>query len=114
MGQNALIEAVAKANRNTIVVLSVPGAILLPWANDVAAILTNFMPGQQAGNAIADVLFGKVNPSGKLPLLFPNKENETQAKTAQWPGLPNPKNPAYVYYEEKLLVAIAFTTRTIS
>jgi len=80
----------------------------LPWANDVSAIITNFMPGQQAGNAIADVLFGKVNPSGKLPMLFPNKENETEASAAQWPGLPNPKNPTYVYYEEKLLVGHRF------
>jgi len=106
--QNALIEAVGKANANTIVVLSVPGAILLPWANTVPAILTNFMPGQQAGNAIADVLFGKVNPSAKLPLVFPNVENETQISTAQWPGLPDPKNPTYVYYQEKLLVGHRF------
>ena len=61
--QNALIEAVAKANAKTVVVLSVPGAVLTPWSGDVAALLTNFMPGQQAGHAIADVLYGKVNPS---------------------------------------------------
>merc|ERR1712113_260635 len=61
-----------------------------------------------AGNAIADVLFGKVNPSGKLPLLFPNIENETQSSTAQWPGLPDPKKPTYVYYQEQLLVGHRF------
>ena len=42
--------------------------------------------GSQAGNAIADVLFGDVNPGGKLPITFPNKENETEFSPAQWPG----------------------------
>lgn len=54
------------------VVVTAPGAVLLPWSRRVAAVVTNFMPGQQAGNAIADVLFGHVNPSGKLPVTFPN------------------------------------------
>jgi len=116
--QNAMIEAVAKANSKIIVVLSVPGAVVMPWSGDVAAILTNFMPGQQAGNAVADVLFGKVNPSGKLPLTFPNGENDTEITQAQWPGLPDASKPTYAYYTEKLLVGyrhydahnISFTT----
>ena len=106
--QNALIAAVAKVNPNTVVVLSIPGAILMPWAHDVAAILTNFMPGQQAGHAIADVLFGSVNPSAKLPITMPNKENETQFSPAQWPGLPNPAMPEYANYSEKLLVGYRY------
>jgi beta-glucosidase len=106
--QNALIEAVAKANSKTIVVLSVPGAVLTPWAGKVAAIVTNFMPGQQAGNAIADVLFGKVNPSGKLPITFPNHENEIGFSQEQWPGIENPKSPTYAYYSEKLLVGYRY------
>ena len=101
--QNALVEAVAAANPNTIVVMSVPGAILTPWAGKVKALLTTFMPGQQAGNAIADILFGAVNPSGRLPLTFPNKENEQDFTPAQWPGLPDPTKPAYANYTEKLL-----------
>jgi beta-glucosidase len=116
--QNALVAAVAKANAKTTVVLSVPGAILLPWINDVSAALTNFMPGQQAGHAIADVLFGKVNPSAKLPVTFPNKEGEQLTSPEQWPGLPDPKNPVYANYTEKLLVgyrwydanSVSFTT----
>jgi len=116
--QNAMVAAVAKANSRTIVVASVPGAVLMPWSGDVAAILTNFMPGQAAGAAIADVLFGIVNPSAKLPLTFPNRENETELSPLQWPGIPDPKKPAYAYYTEKLLIGyryydahnISFTT----
>jgi len=102
--QTQLIEAIAKANSKTVVVMSVPGAVTTPWADQVSAILTNFMPGQQSGNAIADVLFGAVNPSAKLPLTFPNGEDDLNLSPAQWPGLPDPKNPAYAYYTEKLLV----------
>jgi beta-glucosidase len=80
----------------------------MPWAGDVSAILTNFMPGQQAGNAIADVLFGKVNPSAKLPITFPNQENDLEMSQSQWPGLPDSKNPIYAYYSEKLLVGYRF------
>merc|ERR1712048_1250435 len=106
--QNEMIAAVAKANAKTIVVASVPGAVLMPWSGDVAAILTNFMPGQQAGNAIADVLFGKVNPSAKLPLTFPNSENDLELSQAQWPGLPDANKPTYAYYLEKLLMGYRF------
>jgi len=106
--QNAMIQAVAAANSRTIVVASVPGAILMPWSQQVAAVLTNFMPGQQAGNAIADVLFGVVNPTGRLPVTFPNKENETAFSPAQYPGLPDPQNPTYVQYSEKLLVGYRY------
>lgn len=116
--QNAMVSAVAASNEKTIVVASVPGAILMPWSGSVAAILTNFMPGQQAGNAIADVLFGKVNPSAKLPITMPNKENETAFSPAQWPGYPNTTLPQHATYSEKLLVGyryydyhnISFTT----
>jgi len=106
--QNAMITAIAQANKKTIVVASVPGAVLMPWSPSVAAILTNFMPGQQAGNAIADVLFGAVNPSARLPLTFPNQENETAFSPAQYPGLPDPKNPTYAVYSEKLLVGYRY------
>jgi len=102
--QDALVSAVSKANPKTIVVMSVPGAVLTPWRKDVAALVTNFMPGQEAGGAIADVLFGAVNPSGKLPLTFPTAENETDITPHQWPGWPDPKKPTYANYSEGLLV----------
>jgi len=120
--QNAMVVAVAKAQSKTVVVASVPGAVLMPWSGDVPAILTNFMPGQQAGFAIADVLFGDANPSAKLPLTFPNSENETQLTPEQWPGLPmapaGAKIGDYSFYTEKMLIGyryydahnISFTT----
>mmetsp|Transcript_5858 Transcript_5858/g.15611 ORF Transcript_5858/g.15611 Transcript_5858/m.15611 type:complete len:744 (-) Transcript_5858:180-2411(-) len=110
--QTGLIDAVLKANPKTVVVASIPGAVLMPWSTRVPAILTNFMPGQQVGNAIADVLFGNVNPSAKLPITIPNHENETQFTQAQYPGLSDKSNPAYAYsysyYSERLLVGYRY------
>jgi len=69
--QNALIEAVAKANPNTVVVVGTPGAILMPWSGSVKSILINFMPGQEAGNAVADVLFGDLPAPWLNPVVTP-------------------------------------------
>jgi len=96
--------AVAAANAKTVVVMSVPGAVLTPWRHKVGAILCNFMPGQQAGNAIADVLFGRVNPTAKLPITMPAYEDEDGLSPTQWPGFPDPANPRFAIYSEELLV----------
>jgi beta-glucosidase len=72
--QEGMISAVGAANPRTIVVLEGGSAIAMPWVNDVAAVLMAWYPGQRGGEAIADVLFGDVNPSGKLPLTFPVAE----------------------------------------
>jgi len=106
--QNALVEAVAAANAKTAVVMSVPGAVLTPWRTRVGALLTNFMPGQQAGHAIADVLFGKVNPSARLPLTFPAAEDDIAFDSHQWPGWPDPRTPAHADYSEGLLVGYRY------
>ena len=72
--QDALVTAVANAAKGkTVVVAFTPGAALMPWAKDVSAVLTMLMPGLEVGNALADVLTGTVNPTGRLPLTFPNK-----------------------------------------
>ena len=85
--QNQLIAAVAKANPKTIVVLKSGSAILMPWLNDVPAVLEAWYPGEEDGNAVADVLVGKVNPSGKLPLTFPRSVSDTLAANPdQYPG----------------------------
>lgn len=77
--QNALIQQVAQANPNTIVVLNTGSAITMPWLDQVAAVIQASYPGQEAGNAIADILFGDVTPSGKLTQTYPQRIEDTPA-----------------------------------
>jgi beta-glucosidase len=74
--QDALVSAVAAANPNTIVVMENNGPKVMPWLASVGAVLEAWYPGQRGGEAIANILFGDVNPSGKLPLTFPASEND--------------------------------------
>lgn len=71
--QDELIQAVAAANPRTIVILNVGSPVEMPWINDVAAVVLAYYPGQEAGHALANVLMGDVNPSGKLPVTFPQR-----------------------------------------
>ena len=75
--QDALVEQVAAANARTIVVLGTCSPISMPWIEKVAAVVQAWYPGQECGNAIADVLFGDTNPCGKLPQTFPAHLEET-------------------------------------
>lgn len=75
-GQDAVIAAVAAANPNTVVVLETPGAIEMPWHDQVAAIVEAWYPGIRGGEAIANVLFGAVAPSGRLPVTFPRDASQ--------------------------------------
>jgi len=83
--QDLLIEEVLKANPNTIVVNQSGSPITMPWVDRVPAILQAWYQGQEAGNALADVLFGFKNPSGKLPTTFP-KRLEDNPTYHNWPG----------------------------
>ncbi|HLO32213.1 MAG TPA: glycoside hydrolase family 3 C-terminal domain-containing protein, partial [Anaerolineales bacterium] len=83
--QNELIKRVAKANKNTIVVLNVGSAVEMPWIDKVAAVLQLWYDSQEQGNALADILFGDVNPSGKLPTTFPVRLQDNPAYT-NYPG----------------------------
>lgn len=74
--QDKLVEAVAKANPNTVVVLETGGPVSMPWSGKVKGILEAWYPGIGGGEAIANVLFGKVNPSGKLPVTFAAKDGD--------------------------------------
>lgn len=81
--QDAVIDAVAGANPNTVVVLETGGAVLTPWAAKVPAVLEAWYPGTAGGEALGDILTGRVNPSGHLPISFPNSLAE----------LPHPGEP---------------------
>lgn len=81
--QDRLIEAVAAANVRTAVILETGGPVLMPWIDKVGAVLAAWYPGQRGGHAIARVLTGAVNPSGKLPVTFPQSISQT----------PNPRLP---------------------
>jgi len=96
--QNKLIRAVARANPNTIVVLINGTPIAMPWVEEVHAILEAYYPGQEGGNAIAGILFGEVNPSGKLPETFP-RQLEDNPTHRYYPG-----DPDQVSYGEGIYV----------
>lgn len=80
--QDELIQAVSRANRNTVVVLHTGSAVLMPWKGRVAAIIEAWYPGQQSGLAIAMNLFGKVAPSGHLPVTFPASDAQNPTVTS--------------------------------
>jgi beta-glucosidase len=81
--QDELVKKIAKANKNTIVVLNVASPVEMPWIDKVPAVLQLWYDSQEQGNALAEVLFGDVNPSGKLPTTFPVRLED---------------NPAYINY----------------
>src|SRR5262249_14225330 len=74
--QDALVSAVAKANPRVIVVLETGGAVFMPWINGVRGVVQAWYPGTSGGDAIANLLFGRVNPSGRLPISFPKDPSQ--------------------------------------
>ena len=86
--ENALINAVARVNPHTIVVLNTGGAVLMPWLQRVAGVLEAWYPGEEDGTAIARVLTGAVDPSGRLPLTFPASQSAQPTSSIQeFPGV---------------------------
>jgi beta-glucosidase len=83
--QDGLVNAVAAANPHTIVVMENGGAQIMPWLSSVSAVLEAWFPGQRGGQAIANILFGAVNPSGKLPVTFPASEADLPHPTVAGP-----------------------------
>jgi beta-glucosidase len=75
--QNELVDAVAAATPHTILVIESGNPILMPWKNKVAATMEVWYPGEAGSRAVANVLFGEVNPSGKLPVTFPARNEDT-------------------------------------
>jgi beta-glucosidase-like glycosyl hydrolase len=83
----SMIQQVAAANPNTIVVINSGGPVVMPWLNSVAGVFENWYGGGETGAATAALIFGTANPSGKLPVTFPSSLSQVPAQTqAQWPG----------------------------
>ena len=97
--QDALVGAVVQANPKTIVVVESGGAIYMPWASRVPAIVEAFYPGIRGGPAIARILTGKVNPSGHLPISFPASDDQLTHRVIAGLGPPG-ETPTSVTYDE--------------
>jgi len=91
VNQDALVSAVAAANPHTIVVMENGGAQVMPWLSNVSAVLEAWFPGIRGGQAIANILFGSVNPSGKLPITFPASVDQLPRQTP--PGSNDAQTP---------------------
>jgi beta-glucosidase len=86
--QNELISDVAAANPHTVVVIDAGAPVAMPWLSQVASVVDAWYPGQTNGTSLADILFGKVDPSGHLPVTFPTDLSQVPASTpAQFPGV---------------------------
>lgn len=95
--QDELVRAVAAANPRTVVVVNSGAPVLLPWASDVAAALVSWFPGQEFGNALADVLIGAAEPGGRLPVTWPASEDGLPAVTPVNGELPYEEGPLIGY-----------------
>jgi beta-glucosidase len=100
--QDGLVEQVAAANPRTVVVLNTGSPISMPWLERVGAVVQAWYPGQECGNAIADILFGDVNPSGKLPQTYPVRLQDTPTY------LDFPGENGKVYYGEGLFIGYRY------
>ncbi|MFV0469701.1 MAG: glycoside hydrolase family 3 C-terminal domain-containing protein [Dysgonomonas sp.] len=86
-GQDKVISELAKINKNLVVVILSGNAVAMPWVNDVAGIVQGWYLGTEAGNALASILVGKTNPSGKLPMTFAAKlEDYSSHALGEYPG----------------------------
>jgi beta-glucosidase len=99
---NRLVEAVAAIHDNVVVVLSNGAPVEMPWVDDVQAILEGYLGGQAGAGALADILYGLINPSGKLAETFPLKLEDNPSH-ANFPG-----GPKTVEYRESLYVGYRF------
>jgi len=101
-GEDKLIEAIQKVNKNVAVILLSGNAVLMPWLDKIPAVVQGWYLGSEAGNALADIISGDVNPSGKLPISFPKKLEDVGAHA--FDKLCYPGDSVNVYYKEDILV----------
>jgi beta-glucosidase len=97
--QDALIAAVAAANPRSVVVLETGGPVLMPWLDRVPGVLEAWFPGTAGGQAVGNLLFGRVNPSGHLPVSFPRDESQLPRRAVDGIGF-TPQQPIEVAYSE--------------
>jgi beta-glucosidase len=110
-GQDALIEAVAAANPNTIVVLETGNPIAMPWRDRVKAIVEAWFPGQAGATAIAEVLTGQIDPSGRLPVTFP--ADVRQLPRPELPNFGEPfGKPSTVHFNEGAEIGYRWFAKT--
>lgn len=110
-GQDAVIAAVSAANPNTVVVLETGNPVAMPWRDSVNAIMQAWYPGQEGGRAIADIIAGQVNPSGRLPITFP--ADLAQTPRPELPCLGEPMGtPTTIEYAEGADVGHRWFART--
>ena len=100
--QNDLVSRVAAANPKTVVLLQTGSPVTMPWLDEVAAALQLWFPGQECGNAAADVLLGVVNPSGKLPQTFPARLEDSPVMDGQASTYPGENGQ--VFYREGVFI----------
>lgn len=114
--QDAVIEALVAANPRTVVVNVSGNAVAMPWADKVPAILQAWFLGSESGNSLADVIFGHVNPSGKLPMTFPVRLDDVGAHAVgEYPGTKRADSDIVdIRYNEGVLVGYRwFDTKKI-
>jgi len=117
--QNELISAVAAANPHTVVVVESGGPVLMPWEDQVSAVVEAWFPGSRGAEAVTRVLFGDVNPSAKLPVTFPKSDADLPHPTIvkppkesvpddsdpdHWKKILNGLPPFHIKYDEGLKV----------
>jgi beta-glucosidase len=85
--QNAMIAAVTAANPSSVVVLDIGAPVKMPWVDQAGAVLVPWYAGLQHGNALADVLYGRAEPGGRLPQTFPVDEKQASFPKSQYPGV---------------------------
>ncbi|MFC5848766.1 glycoside hydrolase family 3 C-terminal domain-containing protein [Deinococcus petrolearius] len=109
--QDELVQAVARANPNTVVLLQTGGPVLMPWLPDVPAVVQAWFPGQEAGHAVADVLLGHADPGGRLPQTFPARLEDDPVQP-QTPDVQYPGEQGRVAYQEGLFIGYRHVDRS--
>lgn len=103
-GQNQLIEAISKANKNCILVVNAGGNIAMPWINDISGLIYAWYPGELGNIAVAEAVFGKINPSGKLPDSFEKEWTDNPTRNSYF----DDDNDLHVKFSEGIFLGYRY------